>query len=62
MGLILRQIFDELDDGTSYFSVAEFRNFMTKHGEMMSNEEFDEMLRDIDPEGDNDGKLAIKDL
>ncbi|KAK3578509.1 hypothetical protein CHS0354_007761 [Potamilus streckersoni] len=43
------KVFDKDEDG--YIDVTDFRNMMLSRGDEMNQEEVDEMIRDIDPEG-----------
>jgi len=57
----IRESFSVFDrDGTGMISAAELRHVMTNIGEKLSDQEVDEMIREIDV--DHDGQIAYEDM
>jgi calmodulin len=50
---MIREAFRVFDrDGNGYITADEFRFAMTRFGEQFSNEEVDEIMREVDIDGD----------
>jgi len=57
----VRESFSVFDrDGTGMISAAELRHVMTNIGEKLSDQEIDEMIREV--EVDRDGQIAYEDM
>jgi len=57
----IRESFNVFDrDGTGRISAAELRHVLTNIGEKLSEQEVDEMIREVDV--DNDGQIAYEDM
>ena len=46
------RVFDK--DGNGYITAQEFKHFMTTMGERFSEEEVDEIIREVDKDGDEE--------
>lgn len=58
---MIREAFRVFDrDGNGYITAEEFRYFMTHMGEQFSDEEVDEMIAEVDIDGDGQVLLHVK--
>lgn len=58
---VIREAFRVFDrDGNGYITADEFRYFMTHMGEQFSEDEVDEIIEEVDIDGDGQVKEKIK--